>query len=86
MNNKITVVLLFSIALNIILSFTVLKQRNTLLRAQRVTTSTPTPTPINSQQTDNIFGETNPEEGYEVNAVFGAIGPKMIEMGVIDGD
>lgn len=32
----------------------------------------------------NIFDEINPNDGYEINAKFGDLGPKMIESGVID--
>lgn len=32
----------------------------------------------------NVFDEINPKEGYEINASFGPLGPKMIESGVID--
>ena len=35
-------------------------------------------------QSSAIFDKINPPEGYELNATFGDIGPKMIEMGVID--
>lgn len=35
-------------------------------------------------QRENLFNEINPEKGYEINASFGDLGPKMIKMGVID--
>lgn len=35
-------------------------------------------------QTSDIFTKINPPEGYEINATYGDIGPKMLEMGVID--
>lgn len=31
-----------------------------------------------------VFAEINPAEGYELNAVYGDIGPQMVEMGVIE--
>ena len=31
-----------------------------------------------------LFAEINPPEGYEINAVYGDIGPKLIEAGAID--
>lgn len=34
--------------------------------------------------TAGIFAQINPGQGYEINAKYGDIGPKMIEMGVID--
>ncbi|MFA4852643.1 MAG: hypothetical protein WC599_09015 [Bacteroidales bacterium] len=33
---------------------------------------------------DNLFNEINPIKGYEINASFGDLGPKMLAMGVID--
>lgn len=35
---------------------------------------------------DNLFNEINPEVGYEINASFGQLGPKMLTLGVIDFD
>ena len=35
-------------------------------------------------QADNLFAQINPKEGYEINATYGDLGPKMIKMGVID--
>ncbi len=32
----------------------------------------------------SVYAEVNPPEGYEVNAVYGNIGPKLIAAGVID--
>lgn len=39
-----------------------------------------------SSQTDSsaIMAQINPPEGYEINAVYGDVGPKLIESGVID--
>ncbi len=33
---------------------------------------------------DNLFNEINPVKGYEINATFRDLGPKMLTMGVID--
>ncbi len=33
-----------------------------------------------------VFSQINPSQGYEINAAYGDLGPKMIEMGVIDLD
>ena len=38
----------------------------------------------NQGQAADIFAKINPPEGYQLNAKYGDIGPKMIEMGVID--
>lgn len=32
----------------------------------------------------DVFAQINPAQGYEINAKYGDIGPKMLEMGVID--
>lgn len=32
----------------------------------------------------DVFAQINPAQGYEINATYGDIGPKMLEMGVID--
>lgn len=37
-----------------------------------------------SKATADIFAKINPPEGYEINVRYGDIGPKMIELGVID--
>jgi hypothetical protein len=36
--------------------------------------------------TDNLFNQINPEAGYEINASFGDLGPKMLALGMIDLD
>lgn len=35
---------------------------------------------------DNLFDETNPVNGYEIDSKFGDLGPKMISLGVIDAE
>lgn len=35
---------------------------------------------------NKLFDEINPEKGFEINAKFGDLGPKMLSMGVIDYD
>lgn len=37
-----------------------------------------------NKQRENLFNEINPELGYQINASYGDLGPKMIKMGVID--
>ncbi len=36
------------------------------------------------KETASLFDEINPEKGFEINAKYGKLGPKMIESGVID--
>lgn len=38
----------------------------------------------NTAVSDNLFNEINPENGVEINASYGDLGPKMIQSGVID--
>ena len=55
------------------------------LQTQRkIIPSTTQATDSKQNQGSAIFAKINPPEGYEINARFGDIGPKMTEMGVID--
>lgn len=36
------------------------------------------------KQSENLFDEINPKKGFEINAKYGDLGPKMIASGVID--
>jgi len=38
------------------------------------------------KETANLFDEINPQKGFEINAKYGDLGPKMISSGVIDLD
>jgi hypothetical protein len=41
-------------------------------------------TVVKSDQKDNLFDEINPVAGFQINAKFGNLGPKMVKNGVID--
>ncbi|MEX1052330.1 MAG: hypothetical protein WEC80_00605 [Patescibacteria group bacterium] len=41
---------------------------------------------ITSKERGNLFEDINPSQGYEINAEFGDLGPKMLDIGVIDFD
>lgn len=41
-------------------------------------------TKVSSSSSDNLFNEINPEKGYEINARYNDLGPKMLSMGIID--
>ncbi|OGZ39222.1 MAG: hypothetical protein A3E90_03075 [Candidatus Portnoybacteria bacterium RIFCSPHIGHO2_12_FULL_40_11] len=43
-----------------------------------------TETPINSSDSQILFSQVNPEEGYTIKAKYGNIGPKLLESGAID--
>ncbi|KKQ23455.1 MAG: hypothetical protein US40_C0015G0013 [Candidatus Roizmanbacteria bacterium GW2011_GWC2_37_13] len=37
-----------------------------------------------ASERENLFDQINPEKGFEINAKYGDLGPKMVEAGVID--
>ncbi len=51
---------------------------------KQVTTASQSNNITNQNQSAALFAQINPREGYEISAQYGNIGPKMIEMGVID--
>lgn len=80
-NNKLFPILVISAAFNIVLAGLFLAPKITALRTN--VASTPSPV-ASTSKTDNLFNEINPESGFEINAKFGNLGPKMTSMGVID--
>ena len=80
-NKGIVLVLIVSITLNILLGVYVIngskKNRGTNVN---------TVTKVDSTNKDPLFEQTNPAKGFEINAAFGDLGPKMVSMGVIDYD
>jgi len=71
------VVLFISVLLNILALVYVLKpQVNKLISKSKETTV--------RKETANLFDEINPTKGFEINAKYSDLGPKMIESGVID--
>ncbi|MBI4089248.1 MAG: hypothetical protein HY424_00915 [Candidatus Levybacteria bacterium] len=52
-------------------------QQNTLV-------ATPSNTSKSQSNEADIFAQINPPQGYEINATYADLGPKMIEMGIID--
>jgi hypothetical protein len=75
--NPWPIVLGVSAALNILVLIIILKpQINKLIQARKEAAT--------KKDTANLFDEINPVAGYEINASFGQLGPKMIENGVID--
>lgn len=72
-------VLLVSVGLNILALVYVIKpQINKLISKNKETAV--------KKETANLFDEINPVKGFEINASYGDLGPKMIESGVIDLD
>ncbi len=41
---------------------------------------------VANKERGNLFDEINPENGYEINATYGTLGPDMMKMGVLDFD
>lgn len=57
-----------------------LKQKiNWNTRATAIKTTTKTDSTV-----DKLFDEINPQSGYEINATYGNLGPRMVKSGVID--
>ena len=72
---------LVSFAVNLFLVAAVFSRFTPKTITQTATKVTTTKTP----ETDKtIFEEVNPSAGYEINAVFGDLGPRMVASGVID--
>lgn len=74
-------ILITSIALNVLVGAYLISdyKKNKRVRDSVVTK-------IDPSKKDPIFEQTNPVKGYEINAKFGELGPKMLAMGVIDYD
>jgi hypothetical protein len=72
-------VLLISVGLSIFALVVILKPKiNKLFLARKEAQ--------NKKIAENLFDQTNPVRGFEINASYGDLGPKMIELGVIDLD
>lgn len=79
LNQKILIVVLGIIVLNLaVIDFLVLGQSS-------ITKVSSFLTERNQKiERESIFEEVNPQKGFELNARYGDLGPKMISMGVID--
>lgn len=76
--------ILASVALNIIFLWFIVFKVVSGLQLPRLLASVTKPVPKKSTQTTNPFDEINPRDGYEIDATYGELGPKMLAMGVID--
>ncbi len=54
------------------------------LLSQFRSTSNKSTTSTATTSKDNIFDQINPTSGFEINATYGDLGPKMVALGVID--
>ncbi len=86
-NNKLFSILLMSVAINAVLVGLYLSPQVAKLRAGRLVSPIKSPL-IQASPTsqDNVFDEVNPVSGFEIEASYGNLGPKMVAMGVIDAD
>ncbi len=86
-NNKLLPILIISVAANAILVALLLAPQIAKFRASKLTTTTQLgTTQATTVSKDNLFEEINPVSGFEIEAPYGNLGPKMVAMGVIDAD
>ena len=77
LKNISSVALWISLAVNILFLAYIFQPRiNKLIEATRKVAQ--------KNDKENLFDQINPEKGYEIDASYGGIGPKMIASGVID--
>ncbi len=76
-----TAILGISLLLNVLLGSYILTflKKNPILSSNNIAK-------VDSTKKDPLFEQTNPSKGYEINAQFGDLGPKLLSAGVIDYD
>ncbi len=79
LKDKLLLVLFISVAANAVFAGQLLAPQITRLKADLLVK----PTPV-AQSKDNLFDQINPVNGVEIKATYGQLGPKMVELGVID--
>lgn len=85
--NKLLPLLLLSIVVNAVLAATLLAPQIAKLKASNFAARTQSNAiQITSANKDNLFDEINPINGFEINATYGNLGPKLVALGVIDAD
>ncbi|MBI5614540.1 hypothetical protein HY947_06455 [Candidatus Gottesmanbacteria bacterium] len=81
---KLVPILIMSVIANIVFAAMFMSPWVVKFKANRLKS---TPASTSTQATaikDTLFDEINPVAGYEINAAYGQLGPKMIATGVID--
>jgi hypothetical protein len=82
LREKLLPITLVSLILNLLLSvkFIVPNLKRQVSSSQNQTAKTV----VKADIKDNLFDEINPVAGFQINAKFGNLGPKMVKNGVID--
>lgn len=80
MINRLPILLIVSVGINIFLATFLFQKREQAPQVVLASRSAIATSPIS----DNVFNEINPQSGYEIDASYGDLGPKMIRSGVID--
>src|SRR3989344_3014009 len=84
LRSKVFPILIFSVITNIVLSALLISPQIAKFKTNQLKASETTTASSIAASKDNLFNEINPVDGYEINASFGTLGPKMTAMGVID--
>lgn len=79
--NSLLLILLVSLLINAVFIATLLSTQIIKLRAAKSRSATSRPTAVSR---DNLFDEINPVAGYEIDAEYGDLGPRMVSAGIID--
>lgn len=86
-NNKLLLILVISVVANAVFATTFIAPQIVKFKANKLTaTNQGTTTQATTVSKDNLFDEVNPVAGFEINASYGDLGPKMVAMGVIDAN
>ncbi len=85
-NNKLIPILFISVVVNAVLAAIFLAPQIVKLRADRLAANSTKSAPAQATAVskDNLFDEINPVSGFEINASYGNLGPKLVAAGVID--
>ncbi|MEK7592089.1 MAG: hypothetical protein AAB508_01705 [Patescibacteria group bacterium] len=83
-NNKLFPFFITSVIANVVLGAIFISPQIVKFKASRINSSATPAVTSATPSKNNLFGEINPVAGYEINATYGALGPKMTALGVID--
>ncbi len=82
--NNLYPILIISVIANAVLAAILISPQVVKLRTNRLKTVPSTAVSSKETSKDNVFDDINPIAGFEINAPYGNLGPKMTAMGVID--